>query len=78
MQNTLCHHLLVLLHCLCPLPNNSESSLCWDMVVHFVSVTLHHMLGSVFVLADIYCKNMMVILTQNIVTSVACVVTPSC
>ena len=26
----------------------------------------------------IHCKNMMVILTQNVVTSVACVVTPSC
>ena len=40
---------------MCSLPNNSESSLCWDMVVHFVYVTLHHMLGSVFVLADIHC-----------------------
>ena len=52
MQNTPCRHLVVLLHSLCSLPNNSESCPCWDTVMHFVSVTLHHMLGSLF---DMHC-----------------------
>ena len=54
MQSRLSHHYLLLLHSLFYLPNNFEFSRCWDMVEHFVSVTLHHMLGSVFVLADMY------------------------
>ena len=58
---------------LCVLGNGVDSSMIGSSLQ--VSVIT---LSKDYIVLLLHCKNMMVILTQNVVTSVAFVVTPSC